>query len=132
MLQVVGISGQDDTGVLCFLDASRQAPLELEGPREDSAVTGIWSIKQRPSDPWHALMLVSFSTASRAVTAGAALDRHWVLWPGMLSGNSCCAALQSVCDALVCQSQMPRASSATERPEVLCKTGDTDYNSSKR
>ena len=73
---MVCISGQDDTGVLCFLDASRQAPLELEGPREDSAVTGIWSIKQRPSDPWHALMLVSFSTASRAVTAGAALARH--------------------------------------------------------
>ena len=107
---MVGISGQADTGALCFLEASRQAPLELEGPREDSAVTGIWAIKQRPSDLWHALMLVSFSTASRAVTAGVALDRHCVLWPVMLSGHSCCAALQSVCGAPVCQFHMLRAS----------------------
>ena len=73
-MQVYAISGKGhpgSPGALHVLHGCQVMDMLFKSPAEYQGVTGLWSVPVAPADITSALVIISFTSGSRAMTAGA-------------------------------------------------------------
>jgi hypothetical protein len=90
--QVYAVSGcgRAGTGALHVLHGSHATELLYAGEPSRQGITGLWSLPAAPGEAAAALVVISFASGSRAMTAGAPPDLD-LTPPGSAWSSSVCS-----------------------------------------